>query len=79
MDYDENGDPLDHSKIVHTTEPIIVGTLRAGMQSGKDSVMLVIPLPDGHTLVAETSAELFIAAGRGIVGWQEGRKERGES
>lgn len=69
----------DRDRIVHTADAVIeVGTLRAGMQSGKDSVMICIPLPDGRVLIAETSAELFVAAGRGITAWQEGRRERGE-
>ncbi len=79
MDIDENGKPIDPESVIHTTLPITVGTLRAGMESGKDSVMLVIPLPDGRNVIAETSAELFVSAGRAITGWQEGRRERGES
>jgi hypothetical protein len=79
MDIDENGSPIDPASVVHTTLDMTVGTLRAGMQSGKDSVMLVIPLPDGRNVIAETSAELFVAAGRAITAWQEGRRARGES
>lgn len=68
-------------KVIHLgegTKPIEIGTLRAGMQSGKDSVAICFPLPDGKVVVAETSAELFMAAGRAIAAWQEGRHERGE-
>lgn len=69
----------DRERIVHVPDAVIeVGTLRAGMKSGKDSVMICVPLPDGRVLLAETSAELFVASARGITGWQEGRRERGE-
>jgi hypothetical protein len=57
---------------------IEVGTLRAGMASGKDSVMLCFALPDGKIVLAETSAELFLATAAAIGAWQEGRRERGE-
>jgi hypothetical protein len=82
LDVDEHGfDALagvPESKVVHVAEPIEVGTLRAGMQSGKDSVALCIPLPDGRVLVAETSADLYLASARAITGWQKGRRERRE-
>ena len=85
MDVDEcgfdavNPDGSGAEKIVHVPDAVIeVGTLRAGMTSGKDSVMICVPLPDGRIVLAETSAELFVAAGRAITGWQEGRRERGE-
>lgn len=69
----------DRERIVHVPDAVIeVGTLRAGMKSGKDSVMICVPLPDGRVLLAETSAELFVASARAITGWQEGRRERGE-
>ena len=38
--------------------------LHGGMQSGQPSVALRIELPDGSTVVAETSARLFVTAGR---------------
>lgn len=65
---------IDRAKIVHVTEPIKVAALKGGMQSGKPSVAFLIPLPDGKTLVAETSMELFHAAARGFAarfGWQD--------
>ena len=58
---------------------IEVGTLRGGMQSGKDSAAFCFTLPDGKVVVAETSVELILALARAIIGWQEGRAERGET
>lgn len=47
----------DPSKIVHVPgeTPWKVAILNGGMASGQPSIGLVIPLPDGWTLVAETS------------------------
>jgi hypothetical protein len=56
-----------------------LGTLRHGMESGKDSVALCFKLPDGRAVIAETSAELYVASARAVTAWQEGRRERGES
>lgn len=70
--------PGDSDRVIHLTGPIEVGTLRAGMASGKDSVMFCFALPDGRVVLAETSAELFVTAARSITGWQEGRRDRGE-
>jgi hypothetical protein len=68
-------------KVIHlgNDAQIEVGTLRQGMQSGKDSVALCFTLPDGKVVIAETSAELFLATARAIIAWQEGRRERGEA
>jgi hypothetical protein len=67
-------------RVVHlgNDAEIEVGTLRHGMASGKDSVALCFKLPDGKIVLAETSAELFLATARAISGWQEGRRDRGE-
>lgn len=54
------GTPPD--KIVHVTDPITVAGLTGGMTSGKPSVALLVPLPDGRTVVAETSLALFLTA-----------------
>lgn len=71
---------VDEADIVHLSNDahIEIGTLRHGMESGKDSVALCFGLPDGKVVVAETSAALFLAAARTITGWQEGRRDRGE-
>jgi hypothetical protein len=91
LDVDERGfdalsgmgtaaDGIAAGRVIHLGDDanIEVGTLRAGMQSGKDSVALCFALPDGKVVLAETSAELFLATARAISGWQEGRRERGE-
>jgi hypothetical protein len=82
MDVDESGFDaaagVEDGQIIHLTTRFEVGTLRAGMQSGKDSVALCFKLPDGRVLIAETSADLYVASARAITGWQEGRRERGE-
>lgn len=81
LDCDERGGfrgLRNATEVVHVTAPFEVGTLRAGMQSGKDSVALCIPLPDGKVAFVETSAELYLASAWAITAWQEGRRERGE-
>lgn len=47
--------------------PIQVAVLNAGVASGRASVALRIDLPDGRTVIAETSARLFCAAARAIM------------
>ncbi len=78
---DDLGYGVDDGQIIHLGNDahIEVGTLRGGMESGKDSVAMCFALPDGRVVIAETSAELFIATGRAITGWQEGRRDRGEA
>jgi hypothetical protein len=46
---------------------IAVAVLPGGMQSGRPSVMLRFELPDGNTVLAETSARLFCTAARAIM------------
>lgn len=49
--------------VIHVNDaPITIGTLSAGMTSGRTSVMFVIPLPDGRTVVAESSLRLVKVA-----------------
>lgn len=57
---------VDPDKIIHLTDTIEVGSLEGGMASGKPSVAFCFRLPDGRVVVAETSLELLIAAGRGL-------------
>jgi hypothetical protein len=45
---------------------IQVGVLDAGMKSGRPSVAFRFDLPDGQTVIAETSARLFVTAARAI-------------
>jgi hypothetical protein len=54
------------AKVIHLTNEIEVGSLEAGMESGKPSVVFVFTLPDGRVVMAETSLELFVAAANGL-------------
>src|SRR5262249_39753680 len=58
------------NKIIHFSEgeTIKVAVLDGGMASGKPSVMFRIDLPNGRTVLAETSARLFVMAAAAIVG-----------
>lgn len=49
-------------QVIHITEGFSVAALSGGMQSGKASVAVRIDLPDGTTVVAETSMRLFLTA-----------------
>lgn len=49
-------------KVVHTKTAIGVAALTGGMTSGKPSVAFRIDLPDGTTVIAETSLALFLTA-----------------
>lgn len=60
---------LDPAKIIHLANdapPMHVAVLDMGMDSGRPSVALRIDLPDGKTVVAETSARLFVSAALAI-------------
>ena len=52
---------------VRNDPPLKIAVLDEGMESGKPSIMLRIDLPDGKTVIAETSARLFCIAARAIV------------
>lgn len=61
----ENGDALfpEHAgKTIHHATKIQFGGLPKGMQSGRTSVSIVIPLADGSVVIAESSLRLFLAA-----------------
>lgn len=49
------------SKIVNASNvsSIKLGVLNAGLESGKPSVGIAIPLPDGKVVLAQTSLKLF--------------------
>ncbi len=59
---------LDRTTVIHTKDAISLGVLDGGMTSGSPSVALRIDLPDGRTVIAETSAKLFVGHGRLIAG-----------
>jgi hypothetical protein len=54
-------------KLVWTEQPMRVVGLPGGMTSGKPSVAFRFDLPDGRTLVAETSLALLLTAVRALV------------
>lgn len=53
---------LNYKNVIHITTPMSVGGLAGGMGSGKPSVAIRFDLPDGNSIIAETSLELFLAA-----------------
>jgi hypothetical protein len=60
---------LQDKPIIHLgngTKAIQIGVLEGGMTSGLPSVALRIDLPDGQTVIAETSARLFVSAGNAV-------------
>jgi len=62
LDGDGSFPELQQKRIHTTQEEITVTALGGGMASGKPSVALVIPLPDGSVMFAETSLALFLSA-----------------
>jgi hypothetical protein len=65
-----NGDGIlkefPKEKIIHANGEITVSSLPRGMESGRPSVTLIIDLPDGRKVVAETSARLFVTAAKAL-------------
>jgi hypothetical protein len=64
MDAEGMLDGTDPKDVIHLTNPITVGPLAGGMESGKASVAFAFILPCGKTVLAETSLELFLTAAR---------------
>lgn len=48
--------------VVHVIDRITLTGLDGGMSSGKPSVAVIIPLPDGRKVLAETSLALLLTA-----------------
>jgi len=58
IDKDDHHPRPDLDKVIHVRDAVItIGTLAGGMESGKTSIILEIPLPDGRVVVAESSLE----------------------
>ena len=55
---------LVNKEVMVTHNDIQVALLGGGMTSGKSSVSIRIDLPDGRSVVAETSLALFLAAAK---------------
>lgn len=62
LDGDGAWPDLKNKEIIHITEGIQVALLKRGMKSGASSISIRFDLPDGKTVVAETSLKLFIQA-----------------
>jgi hypothetical protein len=54
-------DGVDVSKIIRVREGVEIGCLPRGMASGKASVEIICPLPDGKILLLETSLAVLQA------------------
>lgn len=52
--------------LVDNESLIQVAVLKEGMQSGRPSITIRMELPDGRVVLGETSARLFVMAGRMI-------------
>ena len=61
-------DLQDGKREIIATENISVALLPGGMASGKASVAIRIDLPDGRTVIAQTSHDLFEGAARAFRG-----------
>jgi hypothetical protein len=58
--------------VIADNQELSVGVLQHGMESGEHSVSFVFKLPDGRTVFAETSLNLFLTAARAFAaryGW----------
>jgi hypothetical protein len=61
--------PEEKRTMVHLTadsDPMRVGVLARGLESGRPSVGLAFKLPDNRWVLAETSVRLFLAAAKAI-------------
>lgn len=67
----EAGPKLKPEEVVHSVVDFTVMRIPEGMKSGAASVMMFIKLPDGKTLVQETSAACFIAAAAALKGAEQ--------
>jgi len=56
---------MHHGRVIwlgNGAPPIAITALKGGMTSGKPSVAIRLDLPDGRTVIAETSLALLLAA-----------------
>ena len=69
LDEDKTWPDLQEENCIYLGEGpslIQVAVLKRGMKSGLPSVVIRLDLPDGEVVIAETSAVLFVAAGKKI-------------
>jgi hypothetical protein len=72
LDADGCLNDVSPDNVIHIASPITVGALAHGMESGAPSVAFIFKLPDGRTVLAETSMKLFQMAAEGFAaryGW----------
>ena len=55
-------------KVIYLTGAFTVSALEGGMKSGGPSVAIRIDLPDGRTVIQETSLKLWYTATRALKG-----------
>lgn len=56
---------LKGERTIHLSDPsMAIGRLPKGMESGKSSVVIRLDLPNGTTILAETSMALFLNCAR---------------
>lgn len=63
--YPDLAEKMATGQVIHLANdapPIGITALAGGMVSGRTSVMLRLDLPDGRTVLAETSLTLFLTA-----------------
>lgn len=53
---------MERGTLIHYAGDLSVAVLPGGMESGRPSVTIRFDLPDGTTLIAETSLRLFLGA-----------------
>ena len=76
--WEDLADKIKSDKVIWLREGVIsIAALSKGMKSGKPSISIRIELPDGRTLMAETSMRLFLSAAGAFE--QRYRKELEES
>lgn len=66
INFDGKWDDLKDEAIHYADTPLKVIVLDKGMASGRPSVAFRIDLPDGTSVIAETSARLFCTAANAV-------------
>lgn len=67
LDGDNAWPELKDAEIILPEGTLQVAILTGGLASGRPSVAIRIDLPDGRHVIAQTTARLFVSAGRAIV------------
>lgn len=52
----------------HVVDSLEIAILDKGMETGRPSAMIRVPLEDGTVAIVETSARIMVAIGRAIIG-----------